>query len=135
MLPHRIDRVAKELQRILGEILLHEISDPRLGFVTITKVVPAPDLMTAKVYISVIGNDAQKKISLDVLTKAHGYIQCLIGEKLKLRNTPRIFFRYDNSLEGQIEISKLIDDAVKEDKKLEPEDETCDDKIVDKEGN
>jgi ribosome-binding factor A len=127
MLPNRIDRVAKELQRILGDILLHEISDPRLGFVTITKVVPAQDLMTAKVYISVIGNDAQKKISLDVLTKAHGYIQCLIGKKMQLRNTPKIFFRYDNSLEGQVQMSKLIDDVVQENKDPETQDESNDD--------
>ena len=118
MFSKRLERVSKELMRIMAKILLNEISDPRLGFVTVTKVVLAPDLKSAKVYVSVIGDENKQKETMDVLEHAHGYIQRLVGERLNIRDTPKCFFCYDKSIEKQIKISQLIDETIKTDKAM-----------------
>lgn len=92
IIPKRLGRVAQELQREISQIILRKMSDPRLGFVTIIKVVPTVDLETAKVYISVLGDEAKKKATLDILNYAQGYIHKLLSERLRLRDVPRPIF-------------------------------------------
>lgn len=118
MFSKRLERVTKELQRIMAKILQNEISDPRLGFVTVTRVVLAPDLKSAKIYISVIGDEKKQKESMEVLEHAHGYIQRLAGERLNIHDTPKCFFVYDKSIEKQIKITQLINETIEKDKAM-----------------
>lgn len=113
MLTKRLEKIARELQRELSQIILYELKDPRVGFITITKVKPARDLKSARVFVSMLGNEAARKKTLDCLSHARGYIQKLIGERMELRFTPRLFFTYDKSIEQQLRISELIDKNIK----------------------
>jgi ribosome-binding factor A len=117
MLARRLERAAKEFQKEISLIILKELADPRVGFVTITRVVPAPDLKSAKVYVSVIGDAAKKKESLDCLNHASGYIQNFIGNSLRLKDIPKLLFLYDDDLEKQLEINKIIEELEEKEKK------------------
>ncbi|HAH21112.1 MAG: ribosome-binding factor A [Omnitrophica WOR_2 bacterium GWF2_43_52] len=105
----RIEKVAQEIKREVGSILQTELSDPRLGFVTVMRVEVTRDLQLAKIYISIMGTDLQKRKAQDALESAKGLIRHLIGQKLKLRLTPEIIFKLDNSVEYSIDIASKIE--------------------------
>lgn len=113
----RKDRVAHLLQKELSQLIVARIKDPRMGFITITHVEMPPDLKSAIVFYSVIG-DAQKREETQVtLERSAGFLQKEIAHLLKLRYTPRLKFRYDDSLNQGIAI-----DAVLKDLKTDPDD-------------
>src|SRR3989338_5259626 len=105
----RIEKVAQEIKREVGSILQTELSDPRLGFVTVMRVEVTRDLQLAKIYISIMGTDLQKRKAQDALESAKGLIRHLIGQKLKLRLTTEIIFKLDNSVEYSIDIASKIE--------------------------
>lgn len=80
-------------------MLLKEIKDPRIGFTTVYRVEVSRDFSVADVFVSVIGDDAQKKKSIAGLNSASGYIRCKVGDHLKIRQTPEIKFHLDDSIE------------------------------------
>lgn len=110
----RPERVQEALRQEVSRIILNEIKDPRLGFITITKVELTKDLRYAKVYFSVLGEDKDKKLALKGLTSAKGYIKGLVADRIKLRFTPEIDFRIDDSLEHTKKIYDLLDKVKKE---------------------
>lgn len=105
----RVEKVEALIKHAISDILLHEISDPRIGFVTITKVLVAKDLKTAKVYYSIFGSDDENKKTQEGLKSATGYIKKIIGQNLKLRFTPEIIFFLDDSPAKAIEMDKLFE--------------------------
>lgn len=105
----RMERVSRELQREISQIIMHELNDPRVGLVSITKVKLASDLRTAQVFVSMLGNKPVAKNTLDCLDHARGYIQKIICERMELRFTPVLSFHYDRSIEEQCRISELLD--------------------------
>ncbi len=106
----RIDRVGHLIQMELGQLILHRVKDPRLGFVTITQVTVTPDLKSACAYFSVLGDAKARRESQAALDKAAGYLQKEIGNSLQLRFTPRLKFMLDESLDRGMEIDKVIRD-------------------------
>ncbi len=112
----RINRVGHLIQMELGQLILHRVKDPRLGFVTVTHVDVTPDLRSACVFYSVLGNDKQKKDSQIALEKAAGFLQKEIGDALQLRYTPKLTFRLDDSIEQSIEVDKVLHKIQQEDK-------------------
>ncbi len=104
----RAERVANEIKKEISLILSQEVSDPRLGFVTITRVEISPDLREAWVYFSVLADKKKQEDSLKVLKGASGYIRKLIGQRLKLRFSPEINFKFDKSIAYSIEIEERI---------------------------
>lgn len=109
----RIEKVSQQLKRELSLIVQNDLKDPRIGFITITRVEMSADLRYAKVYFSILGNDQQKKDSLTALKKASGFIRKLIGAKIRLRYTPQLMFRLDESSEYSFHISELLDNLKK----------------------
>ncbi len=109
----RLDRVSHLIQMEISNLLLHRIKDPRIGFVTVTHVGVAPDLRTARVFYSVLG-DAKSRAACQIgLEKAAGFLQREIGVALKLRFTPVLTFAYDDTNDRRMEIDqtlKKIDD-------------------------
>lgn len=100
----------EQLKRVLSAIISQEVKDPGLAAMTsVTDVVVAPDLKTAKVYISVLGDDAAMSSSIDALNRAGGFLRSRLAESLNLRLTPKLTFIEDNSLEYGSYISKLIE--------------------------
>ncbi|MBU2540991.1 MAG: 30S ribosome-binding factor RbfA [Candidatus Omnitrophica bacterium] len=104
----RLERVASEIKKEISLILSQELRDPRLGFVTITRVKMSPDLREAWVYFSVLADKAKQEDSLKVLSGAAGYIRRLIGQRLRLRFNPEIKFKFDKSIAYSIEIEERI---------------------------
>jgi len=95
----RPERVAQQIKLFVSEIFTRELDDPRLGFVTITKVSVSPDLENAIIYVSILGDDQKKEDSMSALRSATRFIKGILGDKLKLRTVPNIEFVYDDSLE------------------------------------
>jgi len=110
----RIDRVGHLLQMELGRLILQKVKDPRLGFVTITKVDVTPDIRSACVLYSVMGSDEEKADTQIALDKAKGFLQKEIGAVLNLRNVPRLIFTRDDAYDHRQEIDAILK-TIKED--------------------
>lgn len=104
----RVNRVAEQMKKELGEIILQKVKDPRIGFVTVTDVEVTGDLQNATIYISVLGNDSEKEASLKGLDKAKGFIRTEIGKRIRLRVTPEIEFAFDESIAYGNRIETLL---------------------------
>lgn len=108
-------RINVEVQKVLSNIISRELKDPRINPMTsVTSVEVAPDLKTAKVYISVLGDDASKESTRQGLKSAASFLRGQLAKELNLRNTPELFFIPDNSIEYGVKMSKLIDEVNKE---------------------
>ncbi|MDF2512801.1 MAG: hypothetical protein K0S04_2667 [Herbinix sp.] len=107
-------RINGEVQKELSILISREIKDPRINPMTsIVHVEVAPDLKTAKVYISVLGDAESKKATLQGLKSAAAYMRGQLAKSLNLRNTPELTFVIDNSIEYGVHMSKLIDEVNK----------------------
>ena len=95
----------------ISEILLKDLKDPRIGFVTITKVAVSDDLRQAKVYYSVFGGEKEKGDSFQGLESATGYIKRELGRRMRLKYMPEITFLFDDSLEYGAHIEELLRDV------------------------
>jgi ribosome-binding factor A len=110
----RIARIDHEIQRILGTLISQQLADPRLAFVTVTRVEVADDLRRAKVFVSVIGDRHQARQSLDALKHAAGFLRGELGRKIDLRYTPELVFVEDRSAERAIALAKTLREALPE---------------------
>ena len=104
----RVNRVAEQMKKELGEIILQKVKDPRIGFVTVTDVEVTGDLQNATIYISVLGNDSEKEATLKGLEKAKGFIRTEIGKRIRLRVIPEIEFAFDESIAYGNRIETLL---------------------------
>jgi len=112
----RLSRISEEIKREIRDIIQKELKDPRLpGFVSVLSVETTRDLRYAKIYISVFGNEDDKKNALEGLKNAAGFIRREIGQRIRLRYVPELIFKIDNSIEQGIYINKLIDNIKKGD--------------------
>jgi ribosome-binding factor A len=98
------------MKKELGDIIGRKLKDPRIGFVTVTGVEVTGDLQQATVFISVFGDDEQKEQTLRGLAKASGFIRTEIGKRIRLRKTPEISFKFDESIEYGSRIETLLTD-------------------------
>lgn len=104
----RANKVGEQMKKELGEIIGRKIKDPRVGFVTVTDVQVTGDLQQATVFISVLGDEEQKENTLKGLAKAKGFIRSEIGQRIRLRKTPEIFFEFDESIDYGNRIETLL---------------------------
>jgi ribosome-binding factor A len=102
-------RVDESVREVLSEAVL-ELKDPRIGFVTVTRVRTSPDLRHARVWVSVLGNAAKRRRTLDGLDAARGVLQTRIAQELRMKRTPTLAFEFDPSVAEGVRMSKLIDD-------------------------
>lgn len=105
----RPERIQEALRQEISRIALEEIKDPRIGFLTITKVELTKDLRYAKVYFSVLGGMKEKALALKGLNSAKGYIRGMVADVINLRLVPEISFRIDESIEHTKEIYDLFE--------------------------
>src|SRR6185295_17896411 len=106
---HRHERVAVEMQQEISSMLAGELKDPRLAaLATVTEVRITPDLKQAKVYVSVQGNETEKKSALAGLAAAAGFIRHELSERLQFRRTPELTFVLDRSEEYGNRIENLL---------------------------
>jgi len=105
-----LQQVARALQREVSQAVLTELKDPRIGFVTVTRVEPAADLRTARVYVSVLGDEKAEALTLHGLRHAAGRIQALVGERLQMRHFPVLEFWVDASVKAAFRLSRLLEE-------------------------
>jgi ribosome-binding factor A len=103
-------RVNETIREILGDAIATELKDPRIGFVTVTEVDTSPDLRSARVYVSVLGNEDERERSLEGLRSSHGVLQGKIASAMRIKRTPTLTFEYDETVERGDRITRLLDD-------------------------
>jgi ribosome-binding factor A len=104
-------RVNEAVREVLSGRLAEGLKDPRVGFVTVTAVETSPDLRRARVYVSVLGDEADRDRTLAGLTSSHGLLQAEIARELRMKRTPTLEFVYDESIDRGMRISKLLDEG------------------------
>jgi ribosome-binding factor A len=100
--------VADLIRKELALLLEREVKDPRVGFVTVTRVEMTPDLRSARVAVTIFGDGAQEKESLKGLAAAQGFLRHELAQRLGLRHTPLIEFNRDRTLESEQRIEELL---------------------------
>lgn len=111
---YRIERVNNLIRQEISQLLQRQVKDPRLGgLVSVTEVVTSPDLKHARVFISRMGSEEEKKETLEAMAAASGFLRNELAKRLKLRHTPELDFQWDVSIEHGARILKLIDQVTK----------------------
>jgi ribosome-binding factor A len=105
----RSEKVADLIQKEVSQMLVKTLKDPRIGFVTITRVTVSEDCRSARVYFSVAGSLKEREKSAEGLNSAKGYVRKELGRRVRLKHTPEIIFQFDPSIEYAIHIGEVID--------------------------
>jgi ribosome-binding factor A len=106
----RMRRINEVLREVIGLTISADLSDPRIGFVTVTSVETSPDLRTARVHVSVLGDESERESTLAALRSSHGVIQSKIAAETRMKRTPSLSFHYDDTAEKGMRISRLLDE-------------------------
>lgn len=106
----RTDRIGHLIQQEIGNLILREISDVRIGFVTISRVEVTTDLAHAKVFVSVLGTDKEKRDSLAGLGHSASFMRTHLAKVLKMRTVPRLQFVEDKNLDHGFRINEILND-------------------------
>jgi len=109
----RTHRVGQAIQMELSQLILTKVKDPRLGFVTLTHVDVSPDLKSARVFYTVMGDAKAKGDTQKVLERASGFLQRSVASVLNIKYTPKLLFKYDDSLDQGIEVDRVLRDLKK----------------------
>ncbi len=111
----RRNRISSSLRFEIARILHHELKDPRIGFTSVIAVEPTVDLKEAVVRVSLMGTEPQQRTTMRGLEAARGYIQGLLAERIRLRNTPQLRFVQDETIKKAMDLESLIQRARAED--------------------
>ena len=112
----RTDRIGEQIKRELAMLIRNEIKDPRVNMVSVLDVTVTKDLTQAKVYFDALNQDEHEACEKG-LNSAAGFLRRELGRAIKLRNTPSLQFIYDDTEQRANDLSHVIDQAVKSDKK------------------
>src|SRR5215211_6640351 len=106
----RMRRVNEAVREVLSARIAEGLKDPRIGFVTLTSVDTSPDLRHARVFVSVLGDESERRETLAGLSSAHGVLQQAIANELRMKRTPTLQFVFDESIDRGMRITELLDD-------------------------
>lgn len=115
MSSRRVERVSEAVREAIAEMLLREVKDPRIGFVTVTGVSLTDDLRHARVFFSCMGDELARQQTLAGLRSAGGFMKAQLMRRLKLRYAPEIVFQFDPSVAEAERLAGLLRDAQKGD--------------------
>jgi ribosome-binding factor A len=105
---HRAGRLAEQIREEVSQIVGYEMRDERVGFATVTDVQLGPDLATARVFVSILGDETEKKRGVDALNRASAFIRRQLAPRLRTRKTPNVVFVLDELLEQGNRIEDLL---------------------------
>ncbi|MGB6370185.1 MAG: 30S ribosome-binding factor RbfA [Atribacterota bacterium] len=108
LLSKRSEQLEKSLKREINNIIYRKINDPRINFVTITRIKVSPDLKYADIFVTIFNDEVKQKKALKGLKSATKFIRGELGKDLKLRYVPNIEFKIDEDLEHQYKLLKII---------------------------
>ena len=112
--PSRQTRVGEQIRVELSELLARDVHDPGIGFLTITHVKLSPDLQQARAYYTTIGDEKARKETRKALERATPFLRRHIGQRLRLRRVPELEFFFDESVEKQDRIEKILQELNQE---------------------
>ena len=110
----RMRRVNEAVREVVSAHIAGDLKDPRIGFVTVTAVETSPDLRRARVYVSVLGDEAERERALEGLASSRGFLQAKLNEQLHLKRTPTLSFEYDPSIDRGVRMTRLIEEVAPE---------------------
>jgi ribosome-binding factor A len=116
----RPDRLGDQIRVEISELLAREVHDPGVGFITLTRVHVTADLQIARVYYTTLGDPAARKQTARALQRATPFVRRQLAGRLQLRLAPDIEFRFDESVEHQDRIERIIQEIHAEDAAREP---------------
>ena len=108
---NRRERMARVIREEASRVILYELADPRIGFVTVTKVKVSGDLQSARVFVSVLGDRADRSKTMKALDRAARVVRRAVAPRLRTRLIPSISFEFDESVEGAFRVEGLIREA------------------------
>ena len=108
----RVLRAAEAIREVVSTAILLELTDPRIENVTVTYVEVAGDMRTAKIHVSIMGDEKQQTLTLHGLRSAAGYLQQQIGERIDTRYIPRLKFVLDQGVKHSLKISRILQDVL-----------------------
>lgn len=111
MKPSRIERLSALIKEEISDIIL-KMKDPRIKFVTVTEVAMSKDIKYAKIYISIMGNEEEKKTSFSAIKNATGFIRTELAHRLEIRRVPELSFILDDSIERGVRLANYIEKIV-----------------------
>jgi ribosome-binding factor A len=106
----RTDRIDQLLREEIGRLVTEEVADPRIGFATITRVETTPDLRHARVWVSVIGQPAERKATVIALSRAMPFVRREIGRTLRIKRVPDLHVELDDTAERGTRVLQLLDE-------------------------
>ncbi|MBN2582606.1 MAG: 30S ribosome-binding factor RbfA [Planctomycetes bacterium] len=115
MATRRTLKVARVIKEVVSRVLMFELGDPRVGFVTVTDVDVSDDMRNATVRISVMGEPKKAELCLKAVDHARSHIQHEVASNLTTKTVPRLTFQLDDTVKKSVEISRLIHLAIDED--------------------
>ena len=104
----RMRRVDEAMREVLSDAITQDLKDPRIGFVTVTAVDTSPDLRHARVHVSVLGEEKARRLTLQALESAHGFLQRRVAGEMRLKHTPQLTFLYDDTAERAARLEALL---------------------------
>jgi len=116
----RLLRVNEAVREVVSAAIASDLKDPRVGFVTVTGVETSPDLRHARVFVSVLGTEAQRAESVQALRAAHGFLQARLAGTVRLKRTPQLEFVYDETTDKAMRITALLSQHEQELARREP---------------
>jgi ribosome-binding factor A len=115
----RPERVGEEIRQELGVLLAREVHDPGVGFVTLTRVKVSPDLQLVRVYYTTMGDERARRETQRALERATPFLRRQVGARIRLRRVPELRFEFDESVEHQERIERILLDLAEERKARE----------------
>ena len=114
-MPHRIERINSLIRDEISEMLQRHVKDPRLGgFIAVTEVVTSPDLKTARIFVSHLGSETEKRDTMKTINAASGFFRKELAKRLRLRHIPEISFQWDDSIERGAHMEEVIERVISE---------------------
>jgi ribosome-binding factor A len=112
MSSRRLLKAAAAVREVVSMSILTELRDPRVQDVTVTFVEVAPDMRSAKVHVSIMGNDSKQNLALRGLQRSAGFLQAKIAERIDTRYTPRLEFVLDKGVKNSIAVSQILQEVL-----------------------
>ena len=120
-LSHRVERVAEQIREEVSQIVASEVSDPRIGLITVTRVKVTPDLSLARVYWTSMGDAAERKVTAKALARAAAYVRHLLSARVTLRRSPEVQFIFDQAVAAQDRVEQILQELKREEEARQPE--------------
>jgi ribosome-binding factor A len=131
MTSRRLLKANEAIREVVSMAILTELRDPRVKNVTVVGVDVAPDMKSAKVSVSIMGDEKQQKLSLSGLQNAAGFLQQKIAERIDTRYTPRLSFVMDKGVKNSLEVMRILNEVLPKEKAEAPDEEAPDEEAPD----